>query len=154
MLCQCFVCFCLVWQVLSSLGFILYQSTELESQILLYFLNGHPKISTPCNKAMGIKADDSMNLMNVEQTWCTQKIRQYGRGQANIVSRTGLAIVWCHCDVINNSEILENADIKLLTESQAKLQSDKDYFRCPVVARGPPIIYTDRFSRVLPMSNA
>ena len=36
-----------------SLGFILNQSMELESQILLYLLNGHPKISTTCNKAMG-----------------------------------------------------------------------------------------------------
>ena len=38
------------------------------------------------------KAHDSMNLMNVEQTWCSQKIRQYERAQANIVSRIGLAI--------------------------------------------------------------
>ena len=51
------------------------------------------------------KADDSMNLMNVEQTWCSQKILQYERAQANIVSQTGLANVWCDCDVINNSKI-------------------------------------------------
>ena len=29
--------------------------------------------------------------------------------------------------------------MKLLTESQAKFQSDQDYFRCPAVARGKPI---------------
>ena len=37
-------------------------------------------------------------------------------------------------------EIIENADIKLLI-SQAKFQSDQDYFRCPVIPRGPPISY-------------
>ena len=87
------------------------------------------------------KANDSMNsgmnLMNVEQTRCSQ----YERAQANIVSRTGPATVWCHFDVINNSKILklvENADIKLLTVGQAKFEGDQDYFWCPVVARGPP----------------
>ena len=53
------------------------------------------------------KASDSMNLMNVEQTWCSQKIPQYERAQANIVSQTRLAIVCCHCDVINNSKIFK-----------------------------------------------
>ena len=26
----------------------------------------------------------------------------------------------------------------MLTESEAKFQSDQDYFRCPAIARGPP----------------
>ena len=60
-------------------------------------------------------------------------------------SKHGLAIVWCHCDVINNSKNLskqwENADIKLLTETQAKFPNDPGYFRCLAVVRGPPIRY-------------
>ena len=30
----------------------------------------------------------------------------------------------------------------MLTESQAKFQSDQEYFRCPAVAREPTIIHT------------
>ena len=36
---------------------------------------------------------------------CSLKIRQYEGTQASIVCRTGLATVWCYCDVINNCKI-------------------------------------------------
>ena len=68
--------------------------------------------------------------------WCSLKIGQYEHTQTNMVSRTGLVIVWCYCDVINNSKIFRNNvkmhNIKLLT-SQANFQSDQDYFQCPAV---------------------
>ena len=45
-----------------------------------------------------------------------------------------------------------NADIKLL-KSQAKFQSDQDYFRCPAVAHGTPIkTYDDMQSDILQLS--
>ena len=47
------------------------------------------------------KADDSMKFNKPGAT------SQYERAQANIVSRTGLAIVWCHCDIINNNKIFK-----------------------------------------------
>ena len=50
----------------------------------------------PTNEAMG-------KLMIVRT--CSLKIRQYKCAQANIVYRTGLAIVWCYFHVIKNNKI-------------------------------------------------
>ena len=88
------------------------------------------------------KADDSMNsVMNLMNVQCSQ----YERAQANMVSRTGLAIVWCHSDVINNSKIfkiMRKCCHKTADRKSSKISESSGIFWCPAVARGPPISQT------------
>ena len=49
-----------------------------------------------------------------------------------MASRTGL--VWCYCDLINNSKTVWN-NRKMLIETQGKFYSNPTYFRCPAEAQ-------------------